>query len=103
MTRGYWECVKCNFTKRTHITFFTKKCPNCGAEYELLAHAINYHVSHVMPIYKLKTEDYSKFRTNGYSVFARGEGPIIMECIDKQFYKFLKKKNSKNLKLVKKF
>jgi len=103
MTRGFWKCKKCNYTRKIFIEDFISSCSECGAEYELLAYLVNFHVTHILPIFKLKTDDYSKAKTNGYSLLARGEGELIYECVDEGFYKFLEEKNLKNSKLIKGF
>lgn len=57
MTEGMWKCVKCRYEAFTSISTFLEKCPECGAEYELVEFLKGAHPVSEIPIFTLKGEN----------------------------------------------
>ncbi|MHA1700613.1 MAG: hypothetical protein ACTSWN_17380 [Promethearchaeota archaeon] len=71
------------------IEAFIEKCPECGAEYELLAIAQDLHVVHHIPFYVLKGKPVSSAHMHQIIAFASSGKKPIYVCYNREFYEFL--------------
>mgnify|MGYP005641882995 FL=1 len=58
MTMGIWQCVKCGWTEfMVPIYSPPLVCPRCKAEYEIVKVLEGAHISHSIPVTRLKGTD----------------------------------------------
>ena len=54
MTLGFWTCNKCGHTRVRPISSPLTECPVCKAQYEIVKVLEGAHISHSIPVTRLK-------------------------------------------------
>jgi len=77
MSFGYWKCQVCGHEEGCLIYRPLDKCPQCGAEYEIVELIFGAHVAHSIPVQRLKG---SKKRNVAKGIcFMQGRDPSAVE------------------------